>query len=70
MNFYDSKAKLCYALEKLRLRWQETHDQWHDAVARDFERTYLEPLGDQIAVTVQAVDRLADVLRRAEQECR
>jgi hypothetical protein len=69
MNFFDSKAKLSYALKKLQLHWEQTQTQWRDTVSHDFERSYLEPLGQQVAATVQAIDRLVDVLRRAQQEC-
>lgn len=69
MNLYDGRAKLCYALEKLRLRWEETKPDWRDAVSRDFQRDFLEPLEPQVAGTVQAIEKLSEILSRAEKEC-
>ncbi|MBI2826098.1 MAG: hypothetical protein HYX69_15545 [Planctomycetia bacterium] len=69
MNLYDGKAKLSYAAKKLRLHWQEAQTEWSDAVSRDFEATYLAPLEPQLAATAQALDRLSEVLMRAQQEC-
>lgn len=70
MNFYDSKAKLSFALEKLKLRWGETQTDWRDAVSRDFQEQFLDPLEEQVATTMGAIDRLVDVLRGAEQDCK
>lgn len=69
MNLQDGRAKLGYAAQKLRLRWDEANRHWNDAVSRDFERDHLVPLEPQIAATLQAIDRLADVISRAEREC-
>ncbi|MGD9648782.1 MAG: hypothetical protein AB7U73_23930 [Pirellulales bacterium] len=68
-NLYDGKAKLRHAAQKLRLAWEEAQTGWNDAVSRDFERDYLDPLEPRIAAALRAIDQLGEVLTRAEQEC-
>jgi hypothetical protein len=70
MILHDSKTKLTYAARKLQLRWNETQTQWNDAVSADLERKWLAPLDPKVAATVRAIDALAEVLNRAEAECR
>jgi hypothetical protein len=70
MSFQDHKGKLVYAGRKLRLRWDETTLEWNDVVSRDFERQYLEPLEPKLVAAAQAIERLAEILDKAEKECR
>jgi len=70
MMFDDGKAKLSYAARKLRLRWHETQAQWNDQVTRDFDRKHLEPIEPKLIDAVRAIERLAELLSRAERECR
>ncbi len=70
MSLHDSKARLGYAGQRLALRWQETLAEWRDPKSRELEEQYLAPLESHLAAAVGAVDRLAEVLSRAERECR
>ena len=69
MTFDDSKAKLMHAGRKLWLRWEQVQTQWNDQVTRDFERRHLEPFEPKLVTTVKAIERLAEILSRAEHEC-
>lgn len=69
MNLHDGKAKLAFAGKKLGLHWDDAHAQWDDAASRDFQRDYLEPLEPLVANTLRAIERLAEILSRAQQEC-
>ena len=69
MNLHDGKAKLSYATEKLGLQWDDVRAQWDDAASRDFQRDHLEPLQPLVANAVRAIERLAEILTRAQQEC-
>lgn len=70
MNLFDHKAKLRYAAQKLLLHWEEAQTQWNDAVSRDFQRQYLEPLDPPLDAALRAIEVLSEVLARAEQDCR
>lgn len=62
-------ARLTKAWDKLRLRWEATQLEWHDAVSQEFEATYLAPLEQQISATVSRMKTLAGVVNTAEHEC-
>ncbi len=68
-SLYDGLASLNYAAKRLRLQWQNTHCDWNDMVSTAFERAYLAPLEPQLRSTLQAIECLNDILRRAETEC-
>jgi hypothetical protein len=70
MIFDDGKAKLTYAGRKLRLRWEQTQTQWNDQVTRDFDRQHLQPIEPKLVDAVRAIERLAEILTRAERECK
>lgn len=70
MSLHDSKARLGYAAQRLSLRWQESLVEWRDPKSREFEEQYLAPLESHLAAAVGAIDRLAEVIARAERECR
>jgi hypothetical protein len=61
--------KLNTAMKTLLGRWDEVGDDWDDAVRRDFEENYLEPLRAQTQATVREMERLGEVLRNARRHC-
>ena len=69
MSLHDSKARLGDAGQRLALHWQETLGEWRDPKSRELEEQYLAPLESHLAAAVGAIDRLAEVLTRAEREC-
>ena len=70
MMLFDGKAKLSFAARKLAIRWDDATAQWNDAVSRDFAERHLAPLEPKVGGALRAIERLAELLQRAEQECR
>jgi hypothetical protein len=62
-------AKLQHALTRLKARWEETQNDWHDPVSLKFEEDYLEAIEPQVLATLERLSSLAQVMRTAEQEC-
>lgn len=69
MSLTTSSISLADGLKTVGVLWEQARDGWDDAIARDFERTYWLPLKSQIEATLAALDRLAPVLARAQQDC-
>ena len=65
----SGSAKIANAYKTLRLRWDETKEHWHDDNCRRFEENYIDALEPQIATSLDAISRLAEVLNRAERDC-
>ena len=57
------------ALEVLGLRWNDTREFWNDANSQSVEENFLKPLASELSTTMSAVERLAEVLARAQREC-
>jgi hypothetical protein len=57
------------AMKTLRVRWDETKEQWSDQRSVEFEATYIEPLDPQVRMTMDKLRRLAQVFNQACQEC-
>lgn len=70
MSLYDGKAGLAHAAKKLRLRWEEARESWDDSASRQFEREHLLTLDNPLAGAILAIDRVSEVLGRAERDCR
>ena len=62
-------AKLNKSVEILQESWADTKEHWDDENSRNFEENYLDPLGPQIKMALDAINRVAEVLQRAEREC-
>ena len=69
MNLSSGWIELNSALKTLRLSWEETKLEWHDAVRQEFDDNYWTPMEAQVGTTLRAIDRLAQVLLRAQQDC-
>jgi hypothetical protein len=42
---------------------------WNDPVRKDFEETYWPALEERVQAAMRAIDRMAQVLAQARQEC-
>jgi hypothetical protein len=62
-------SKINLGMKTLRFRWEETKGHWKDSVSRDFEDNYWTPLETQVLATLRVVDRLAQAMAKAKQEC-
>jgi hypothetical protein len=53
----------------LQERWEHTDRYWRDPVRQQFEEQYWLPLEPAVLATLTAIDRLAQVLVQARNEC-
>lgn len=68
-DLHTGRNRLSKATKDLRDQWRETSEVWNDANAREFAKKHLEPLGPQVTLMLTAINRLRDVLEKAEREC-
>ena len=68
-DYTTGAAKIRDSIKTLRVRWEETKQHWHDAIARDFEEKHLAPLEPEIMMTMERLARLSQAVVSADQEC-
>jgi hypothetical protein len=68
MSLDDAKARLDHASELLALHWQDALTEWDDPKCREFEEDFLKPLFVHVSAAMSAMDRLQDVLVRAQRD--
>jgi hypothetical protein len=72
MNRVDTSAgstRLRESLRTLRVKWDASQADWNDAVRREFEERYLEPLEPRVLATLNSMVNLMQVLAKAQQDC-
>jgi len=69
MSLTTTAISLADGLKTVGTLWEDVRVGWDDPVSKNFENTYWLPLKNQIEATLSAVDRLAPILARAQQEC-
>jgi hypothetical protein len=69
VNLSAGWVELNSALKTMHEHWDEVKADWHDAVCRAFEENHWAPLESQAVATLRAIDRLAPILTKAQQEC-
>lgn len=69
MSVTTGTMDLTTALKDLRVRWDQATLVWNDAVRREFEEQFWEPLVERTVATLRAMDRLAPVLMKLRQDC-
>ncbi len=57
---------LAVAWKQLLLCWQQTEQQWHDPVRREFEQRYWTPLEEQTRGVAKAAEQVAQTLAQAQ----
>jgi hypothetical protein len=62
-------ARIHSALEKLQLAWVNVSEHWNDSNSRNFEEEHLFPLAMSVKIALDAVGRMDETLRQAEQNC-
>jgi hypothetical protein len=65
----SAAAKMNLAMKTLRGRWEAARGQWTDGAAAAFEKVHIAKVEPEIAATLAAASRIAEVLERARQEC-
>ncbi|MGC4033901.1 MAG: hypothetical protein QM754_19645 [Tepidisphaeraceae bacterium] len=69
MGMYEGRGNLAKNFKDLTMRWQQTRQEWDDAVADSFEKTYLEPLEHSLRQAIAAMDQAAAALSRVRSDC-
>lgn len=68
-DFISPAARLQDALTRLEHAWQQTREDWSDPVSETVEEDYLVPLHNQVSMMLDAVNKISEVMGRAEREC-
>lgn len=50
-------------------RWDRTRTDWDDAARDEIQRTYLEPLRQQVAAALSAMARVNEAISQTRQQC-
>ncbi len=63
-------VQLVDGMKKMITKWEETKAYWDDAVRREFEQKFIEPLISQIKTTTQAQEDLARMMQACYHDCK
>jgi hypothetical protein len=69
MNLSGGWTELNNSLKTLNDCWEEAKNHWKDAVAEEFDETFLAPLDMQIRATLRGIERLTPALLKLQQDC-
>jgi hypothetical protein len=69
MSLQGGRDLLAGALKTLLGHWDNTAPYWRDTATTDFVEHVLTPLQDDLATTLQAVDRMEAVLQQMRRDC-
>jgi hypothetical protein len=69
MSLSANKARLGEMTKDLLARWEQTHEQWRDARAADFETKYLRELKSDVDKALGAMNELEKVLAKMRSDC-
>ena len=70
MGLYEGRGNLNKGLKDLLIKWQQTREDWDDAVADEFEKIYLEPLQQALRSASSAMDQMAQVMSNVDRDCK
>ena len=63
-------VQLADGMKKMLIKWEETKAYWDDSVRRDFEKKFIEPLIDQLKITMQSQEDLSRMMQACYQDCK
>lgn len=69
MSLSTASISLADGLKTAGALWEDTRAGWDDSVSQAFESNYWIPLKNQVEATLAALESLAPVLARAQQDC-
>jgi hypothetical protein len=69
MSLTTASISLADGLKTAEMLWEDARAGWDDPVSRNFESKHWLPLKNQVESTLAALDRLAPILARAQQDC-
>jgi hypothetical protein len=62
-------SRIRHALENLETVWQQSADQWDDAVSRDFAERQLEPMIPKLKMALDAIGRMHGLMSEVQRDC-
>lgn len=68
-SLIDGAGQIKSAADRLEEAWALTKASWDDPVSQTLESEYLDPLFQQVRITLDAIARLNGVLVAACREC-
>jgi hypothetical protein len=69
VSLTTASISLADGLKTAGTLWEVARAGWDDPVSQAFEDNYWVPLKTQVEATLAALDRLAPILARAQQDC-
>ncbi len=69
MSLDVGRYRLYSAHKALQERWDQTRLYWQDVVRQEFAKEYFAALEPCVVTALAAIDRLAQVLIRARNDC-
>lgn len=64
----QQSERLLLILKNLSLKWEMTKALWNDPVGNDFEKQAILPFLDEIRLTQQKIDQLAQVIEQMHRD--
>lgn len=62
-------GRIHHALDHLETVWQQSSDDWDDAVSRRFAERELEPMVPKVKMAIDAIDRMHQLLTEVQRDC-
>jgi hypothetical protein len=69
VDLYTGSARLSEALVQLEAAWGRVRVTWNDESRHHFEAEHIEEITPTVRLTLDAINRLAEVFARAERAC-
>ncbi len=69
MSLTTTSMTLADGLKSATILWEDARAGWDDPVAQAFEDDYWQPLNTQVDAVLAALDRLAPIMARAQEDC-
>ena len=69
-DLHTGGGKLRDAIKTLKAAWLQADAHWRDTVRDEFEQNYIEPIEQHTHSVIDSIGHLAEVIARAEHECR
>ncbi len=64
-----SRTRLQQTLKELNLRWEKANVDWDDKVSREFQDTYIRQLEPKVKATMDAMEKMSELLKRLKRDC-
>jgi hypothetical protein len=69
MSLEAGRGRLYSALKTIQARWGSTDSNWQDTMKVQFVEQVLNPLEEQTAAALQAIDQMEVLLHLMRREC-